>query len=232
MFYSLLALKSIDDATNAVLDLIGKLVGEARNGHSDADYRKFIRVRLATNRSRGLRSDYIRIVALLFPTAKIEVRATGATVEITVHGVVVSASDADILMSFLQLAHGAGVRVILGTYQASELFSTFAFRAAAVLAANTLIGASSFTFPAVVDVRAFPAIGHVKFMTTNEVVAYTVDPTWTLMTVKAPGLVQAHTAGEIVELCNAAGSVIFPEIGSGRGFDSGGYASGIESIDP
>lgn len=232
MFYALLALKSIDDATGAQLDLIGKLVGQSRGGNLDTDYRKFIRVRLSVNKSRGLRSDYIKIITLLYPTAKIEVRARGATAEVTIHGVVISNADAAIIMTFLQLAHGAGVRVVLGTFPGSELFSTFAYRAAAVLAANTIIGATTFTFPTPLDVQAFGPSGFVKFMTTGEVVAYTPNAAYTLMTVKTPGLVQAHTAGEIVESCTSLGNVIYPEIGSGRGYSSGVYANGIESIDP
>lgn len=231
VFYALLALKSIDDATGAQLDLIGKLVGQARGGNLDDDYRKFIRVRLSVNKSRGLRSDYIKIISLLYPTAKIEVRARGGAAEVTIHNITISNADAAIIMSFLQLAHGAGVRVVLGTFPDSE-DTAFTYRWAAVLAANTIIGATSFTFPTKLDVQAFGKSGFVKFMTTGEVVAYTANATYTALTVKAPGLVQAHTAGEIVERCTSGGAIFYPELTSSRGYNIGYYANGIESIDP
>jgi hypothetical protein len=231
MFYALLALKSIDDATGAQLDLIGKLVGQPRGGNLDPDYRKFIRVRLSVNKSRGLRSDYIKIISLLYPTAKIEVRArANATAEVTIHNVIISDADAAIIMSFLQLAHGAGVRVVLGTFPGPE-DTAFTYRWAAVLAANTIIGATTFTFPTTLDVQAFGASGFVKFMTTGEVVAYTPNATYTALTVKAPGLTQAHTAGEIVERCTSGGLIFYPEL-TARGYDIGVYANGIQSIDP
>lgn len=229
-FFALLALKSIDDATDAMLDLIGKLVGQLRNGNTDLVYRNFIRVRLAINRSRGLRSDYVKIISLIYPSAKIEVRAKQATSEVTVHGVVINAADAQALLGLLQQTHGAGVRVVLGTFSQTEA-TTFAWRLAAVLGANTSIGAGSFTFTAQLDVLQFPVTGYVRFQTTGEVVLYTISSDWTTLNVRTPGLVQAHTAGEIIELCDAAGLVLNPELGGVRGWGVGLWACGQETID-
>lgn len=230
MFFALLALKSIDDAEGAVLDLIGKLVGQPRDGSDDPEYRGLIRVRLAVNLSRGQRRDYLKVVSLLYPTAKIEVRGSQGTCEVTVHGVIIDVGAAAILMSLLQLTHGAGARAVLGTFPQSA-DSTFTYRAAASLAANTLIGAISFTFPTSLDVQSFPATGFAKFMTTGEVTAYERNATFTALNVLAPGLVQAHTAGEIVEQCTAGGVVLFPEFTAARGYNQGKFASGLESID-
>jgi len=55
------------DASNAHLDIIGKLVGEPRYGRSDAPYLVAIRVRILVNSSGGLANDLIQITALSVP---------------------------------------------------------------------------------------------------------------------------------------------------------------------
>lgn len=222
VFFSLLALKSIDDATGTTLDLIGALVGQSRGGNVDAIYRSFIRVRTAVNRSRGLPSDYVRIVSLLYPTAAIEVRPQGATAEVTVHGVVISSSDAALLLTFLQGAHGAGVRVVLGTYPQSEA-TTFSYRSATHLKVSTAIGATFLIALTVNDLRAFPPIGFLVI--DAEVRAYTTDYAGTFHVLTA--CAAAHTAGAIITLCNASGT----ELNTGRGYNTGFYASGLTTTD-
>ena len=223
MFFSLLALKSIDDATDAVLDLIGKLVGQPRNGQADVTYRMYIKVRLAVNRSRGLPSDYVKISSLLFPDANVEVKAKGATAEVTLHGVVLSASDAAIVLGFLQDAHGAGVRVVLHTFPTPEAVA-FSYRSVSHLLGALNIGDTSFALITQTDLLTFPPTGYVKI--DSEIIQYTINvPSWTLMTIKTPGATANHSASALVRLCDAAGN----ELNTGRGFGNGFYSSGLES---
>ncbi len=55
---------SLDDAEGVNLDLIGKIVREARDGRSDYVYRRALRVRVLINRSQGRLRDLIQIVRL------------------------------------------------------------------------------------------------------------------------------------------------------------------------
>jgi hypothetical protein len=58
--------RSIDitRASGEQLDLLGRIVREARDGRSDDDYRRGIRVRLLINRSQGRHEELIAIVRL------------------------------------------------------------------------------------------------------------------------------------------------------------------------
>lgn len=58
-------------ATGVRLDLVGKIVGEARLGRSDADYEVGIKIRIAINRSNGRSDDLIEICALAGPLEKV-----------------------------------------------------------------------------------------------------------------------------------------------------------------
>lgn len=49
----------------AILDQIGAIVGEPRNGRTDADYVPALRLRIRINNSNGLAEDIIQIVALV-----------------------------------------------------------------------------------------------------------------------------------------------------------------------
>lgn len=62
LFYS----RTLDGATDAQLDVIGRVVGEPRDGLDDAAYRRFIRARLSVNLSQGERErlkDIVRATA-------------------------------------------------------------------------------------------------------------------------------------------------------------------------
>src|SRR5690349_3946784 len=61
----LLTKRSIDTAEGAQLDVIGKLVGQPRNGLDDDTYRRYCRARIATNRSNGTNENLITITDLI-----------------------------------------------------------------------------------------------------------------------------------------------------------------------
>ena len=56
---------SLDGAENEHLDLVGKLVGERRDGLADGLYRRFIAARLLANRCEGTVDQLLEIVRIL-----------------------------------------------------------------------------------------------------------------------------------------------------------------------
>ncbi len=60
---------SIDDGDTDQLDLIGRIVREDRNGRSNDDYRRALRVRVLVNRSQGRIEDLIGIANLFAQVA-------------------------------------------------------------------------------------------------------------------------------------------------------------------
>ncbi len=51
----------LDNAVDAQLDSVGDLVGEARQGRGDTEYREAIRLRIRVNRSQGKAEDVIQV---------------------------------------------------------------------------------------------------------------------------------------------------------------------------
>lgn len=116
----MLTLRSVDAAVGVQLDVLGKLVGQGRGGLVDDDYRRYIRARIATNRSTGKREELIRIARLIVndPAAKVYIARQGtATVFIRIDGVACPTSVEVALISFLGEAAALGVRVIVQTGQ-------------------------------------------------------------------------------------------------------------------
>jgi len=54
----------LDNAANAQLDALGRLVGEKRDGRADVSYKKGIRLRIRVNRSKGRSSDLVDVLLL------------------------------------------------------------------------------------------------------------------------------------------------------------------------
>lgn len=105
--------------TNAVgvqLDSLGKLVGEPRDGEADdAIYRKRIRARISTNRSRGSIQEIVDIADLIVndDDATLELDNQGrAAYVLRVEGVELTWPVADVLIRFLRRATAGGVRPI------------------------------------------------------------------------------------------------------------------------
>lgn len=63
--FDVLAQKDINQATGLSLDLIGKIVGQARGGLEDSAYRTAILIKIFINNSRGTIADIQNIVKLL-----------------------------------------------------------------------------------------------------------------------------------------------------------------------
>lgn len=65
--WDVLASKDIDRAFGASLDLIGRIVGQARNGLTDPQYRVALKARERINRSQGRTNDVLAMLELVDP---------------------------------------------------------------------------------------------------------------------------------------------------------------------
>lgn len=63
VLFEILESKNLDTATGYALDLIGKIVGERREGKSDDEYRKALRLRISINTSDGTPNIIIGITS-------------------------------------------------------------------------------------------------------------------------------------------------------------------------
>jgi hypothetical protein len=92
-----------------MLDKIGRLVGQLRDGFGDAQYLQFIEARIKTNRSNGRLEELLEILGLLYDPNSYQVRQyQPAAIEFEL----VEAStlnDNYVNKNFLQQAIGAGV---------------------------------------------------------------------------------------------------------------------------
>lgn len=117
VFWDLILYRTADTATDATLDLIGKIVGELRGGKADDLYRRYIKARILTNRSHGLVETLIRIVRLIHDDpVYVHVQSMPiATVVVTLADTTTTDAVADALIDFLKQAVSAGVRIDLAT---------------------------------------------------------------------------------------------------------------------
>lgn len=116
VLWDLLTDRAIDTATGVHLEAIGAKVGQDRNGMIDETYRRFIRARIATNRSRGTAGDILRIASLVLdePNAYLRLENQGAAAYVLrVQDVDLTDDLADVLIDFLREATAAGVRAIV-----------------------------------------------------------------------------------------------------------------------
>lgn len=81
----------ISTAVGEQLNVIGRVVGEKRQGSLDDEYRAFLRARIRANRSVGLLAELVKIVALIqddnlqvlareYDPAAVRLEPTGATI--------------------------------------------------------------------------------------------------------------------------------------------------------
>lgn len=111
----LLVDRAIDTAIGTQLDVIGRIVGQPRDGHDDDLYRRIVRARIASNRSAGVVEDILRVTDLVIYDDAAEFTLTRegtASYTVRVDGVAVTSDMADILIELIRDATSAGVRGI------------------------------------------------------------------------------------------------------------------------
>lgn len=150
----LLTQRTIYTATGATLDALGKLVGQARNGLVDADYRRYIAARVRANSSDGLPDQLLAICRLVVNDDMVAYtyRNVGvAAYEIIANsgptGGVISDAVAAIVTAFIGSASAAGVRGVF-RYDTDVddvvfRFMPAAFATIAITAADTTITVGS-----------------------------------------------------------------------------------------
>lgn len=108
--------RSIDVAVGVQLDILGKIVGQRRNGMVDDDYRRIIRARIATNRSKGTITDLITVARLVVndedTTVQVDNVGNG-TVVVRLLDEETSDTVADLTLRMLKEAVSGGVRIVL-----------------------------------------------------------------------------------------------------------------------
>lgn len=112
----LLTERSIDTAVGAQLDVIGRIVGQARNGLDDDTFRRYCRARVSTNKSTGVVEDLITVTDLIVYDDAATIIAKGegtATVRVNAYGIILDVDLANIVFDFAQDTVSAGVRVVV-----------------------------------------------------------------------------------------------------------------------
>lgn len=108
--------RTVNDATDDALTVIGKLVGEIRFTDDDELYRRAVRARIATNKSSGRIEDMIRVLVLVLNDVgwSIFIRNEGnATMYVKLDGLVMDPDVFALLMRFVRDAQGGGVRTVV-----------------------------------------------------------------------------------------------------------------------
>jgi hypothetical protein len=112
-------------ATGDLLDKLGKIVGQPRNGMLDAEYLILITARIVANRSDGRRETLIRLAKLLVPGAVIYVKEfTPGAVYIAPQGAITI--DPYVAASFMIAAKAGGVNIVFA-WTPAPLSTTLTF---------------------------------------------------------------------------------------------------------
>lgn len=119
----------VDTAVGAQLDILGRIVGQARNGLVGDTYRRYLRARIVANFSDGVVEDLIKVVDFVIYDADAEIVISGilnATARLRVDGIAISDEIGAIVNGFVNDTRAAGVRVIT-QWAVSEPSQVFKF---------------------------------------------------------------------------------------------------------
>lgn len=126
MLQQLLLQRAVDNSVGAQLDVLGKLIGQARNGLDDDTYRRYCRANISAHRSKGTVEDLLRVINLVIfdPLASYEiVQSSPATVVVTIVGLGITDALATVSFTFLRRTASSGVRLILEYGNVSPVFT-------------------------------------------------------------------------------------------------------------
>ena len=148
-YWDLLTKRSPATAEGAVLDLLGKIVGQPREGRTDEQYRVWISARVLVNQSSGLSRQLIALAAKLCQVPiRIEDHYPAA---FTIHamGPVLGADGVEIAQLIVE-AKAAGVKAFFHWY---DSLAVFRFSATGTPVPNSDCGFGRGRFSAVSDGR-------------------------------------------------------------------------------
>jgi len=189
----------LETAIGAQLDILGRVVGEARAGKADEDYRRFIRARIRVNRSSGTINELVKIIRLMLGDETVPlVVAPGypAGLTISIGGFTITEGMANDLIRLLRKAVSAGVKFVLTYWPTSTegfLFTT----AIAAFTSGSLSGGE--TTINVVSTTGFPTSGSLKIdegLAVAETVTYSGKTSTSFTGVSA--VANAHASGACV----------------------------------
>ena len=139
MFFDLLGiLIDMDSQVGEQLNILGRIVGQDREGRTDAVYLQWIRARILVNRSSGLPDEILRILALVVPgLERVYKKYPPASFVAEVLGIFTG--DPEAVAAIIKEARAAGVGAqFVYSLQAKE--DTFAWATADVEEASTTQG--------------------------------------------------------------------------------------------
>ncbi len=195
-FQQILLERTVDRAIGAQLDVVGEIVGQPRSGVTDDElYRRYIRARIATNKSRGTVNDLLKVARLVVYNEEaslvVDLQGTAALV-LGVYGPGTSDEVADILIAFLRQAVAAGVRIILETDSAPDEDSFYTGLTVHLDGAHI---ATATTININEDLSDYPETGVLiidEGTADEEYIRYYFKDNGGKFYVAAPGLVNAH----------------------------------------
>lgn len=188
----------LSTGADAVLDALGVIVGQPRNGASDTDYKRMLGARIAANRSTGKIDDIIRVARAIVndATVTLNISYLSSAVLVRTGETMLSAATAKLLLDFLQITVIAGVRVLV-QHNASSDATSFQFAKSAHVTVAVGIAATSIT---VGDASMLPASGSVYIdygAVVQELISYTNRTATQLLGVT--GVASAHAVGAAIQ---------------------------------
>lgn len=122
--WQLLTERGMTTAVGAQLDVLGRIVGQPRQGQSDETYRLYLKARVLLNLSSGSTEDIYGIFhALVSTSTTLEVRPQyPATFVLRLGGEAFTPEQIDLLVVFLRSGKAGGVRAILQWYATAPVF--------------------------------------------------------------------------------------------------------------
>ena len=234
-FTQILLERTVDTALGAQLDVVGAIVGQPRAGVSDDElYRRYIRARIATNKSRGTVNDLLKVARLVVndETASLVIDLQGtAALVLGVYGPETPDDVADILIAFLQQAVAAGVRIILETDGVDDEDNFYTGNTVHLDGAH-LAGATTININE--DLSGYPAQGVLiidEGTTDEEYVRYYLRDVGGKFFVASPGLANAHDDTAAVTYADSPGQGLAVS-GAVDGALTAGVSNSFGTTDP
>lgn len=205
---TLLTLPSIDLSEGVNLDVLGRIIGIARNGINDPTYRLYLHAQVLTNKSSGTPDELYAILEAMFGGVPLHLHyQNGGSASFTVRiNYPITADQATTAFAFLLAGKVAGTRLVFEWQQQPDN-QTFTFATATYVTSAASIGNSTIAVLASAT-ALFPASGVVVIdpgLATTETVTYNAITSGGTVMNLASNLTQNHAVGAVVELSSDPG---------------------------
>ena len=175
--YQLFTERLISTAVGEQLNVLGRIVGELRDGKSDADFRRFVRARIAANKSKGRWADMNAVARLVLDDATLGIinsESNYQTILMEITGAL-PIGDATILSGFLADTKSDTHRLLLKTseYDTDNTYTLGSVTSCDPSGPSIPIGSTTIV---VVSTRGFESSGSIlidKGGAAEEIVTYT-----------------------------------------------------------